>query len=131
MASDPSAASPEPVQPAGVEAVPAGAPTKDDCTMAMFAHLGGIITGFIIPLIIWLIKKDQSKFVDDQGKEALNFQLTLLIGDVIGWATLMFCVGLIVLLAVYVVRIIFGIMAGIAANKGQTYRYPFAIRMIK
>src|SRR6266852_3321441 len=55
------------------------AQTQDDKTMGMICHLLGIILGIIGPLIIWLIKKDQSKFVDDQGKEALNFQIVLLI----------------------------------------------------
>src|SRR5687767_6174019 len=58
----------------------AGAPpTPDDKTMATLAHVLGIFTSFVGPLIIWMIKKDTSPFVDDQGKEALNFQLTLLI----------------------------------------------------
>lgn len=132
MATDPGS-EPQPLPP---EATPAAPPTiestQDDRTMALLCHLGGIITGFIVPLIIWLIKKDQSKYVDDQGKEALNFQLTLLIGDVIGFATIpLFCIGLFVLMAVYAVRIIYGILAAVAANKGEVYRYPFAIRLIK
>src|SRR5689334_1430002 len=55
-------------------------PTQDDKTMAMLSHLLGIVLGFVGPLIIWLIKKDQSPFVDDQGKESLNFQIMLVIG---------------------------------------------------
>src|SRR4051812_11305473 len=69
------------------------APTPDDKTMAMLAHLLGIVTGFVGPLIIWLVKKDQSPFVDDQGKEALNFQLTLLIGWLVASVTAAFCIG--------------------------------------
>jgi len=101
--------------------------------MAMLAHLLGIFTWFIGPLIIWLMKKDQSAFVDDQGKEALNFQLTIGIGYVaiaiIGCITL----GLGTLLApvIGIVAIVFCIIACIAANKGERYRYPFAIRLIK
>ncbi len=99
--------------------------------MAMLCHLLGIVTGFLGALIIWLIKKDQSKFVDEQGKEALNFQLTLLIGDVIGIATSCLMVGWFILMAVWVVRLVFCILAAIAVNKGEHYRYPFAVRLIK
>jgi len=99
--------------------------------MAMLCHLLGIVTGFLGALIIWLIKKDLSKFVDDQGKEALNFQLTLLIGDVIGIATSCVVVGWFILMLVWAIRLVFCIVAAIAANKGEYYRYPFAIRLIK
>jgi uncharacterized Tic20 family protein len=65
MASDASPGpvpSPPPVQ----DALPV--PSPDDCNMGMLIHLGGLFTGFIVPLIIWLIKKDQSRFVDDQAR---------------------------------------------------------------
>ncbi|MEA2710677.1 MAG: uncharacterized protein QOF78_3278 [Phycisphaerales bacterium] len=107
------------------------APTQDDRTMAMLAHLGGILFGFLGPLIIWLIKKDQSPFVDDQGKEALNFQITLLIGYAIGGATTFVCIGFVILPVVWIAGLIFGIMGAMAANKGEAYRYPFNIRFIK
>lgn len=126
-----------PAAPLGYQAPPTSGlpytgpePTKDDKTMAMLAHLLGIL-GFLGPLIIWLIKKDTSPFVNDQGKEALNFHLTLLIGIVIGLATVWFCIGGIILLAVWVVGIIFSIMGAMQANAGVAYRYPFAIRFIK
>jgi uncharacterized protein len=57
--------------------------SQDDKTMGMLAHVLGIIS-FIGPLVIWLVKKDQSQFVDENGKVALNFQLTMLIGFLIG-----------------------------------------------
>ncbi|MGB7156519.1 MAG: DUF4870 domain-containing protein [Tepidisphaeraceae bacterium] len=107
------------------------APTKDDNTMAMLCHLLSIFTGFLGPLIIWLIKKDQSPFVDDQGKEALNFQLTLLIGYIVGVVTACLIIGYLLIMAVWVVSIIFAIMGTIAANKGVAYRYPINIRFIK
>jgi uncharacterized Tic20 family protein len=103
--------------------------TSDDRTMGMLCHLLGAFTGFLGPLIIWLIKKDQSRFVDDQGKEALNFQLTMLIGHLIGAATACFTFGL-VSLAVVVVGLVFSILGAVEANKGVRYRYPLNIRMI-
>jgi uncharacterized Tic20 family protein len=122
-----------PATPTGGGAMPyAGpAPTQDDKTMAMLAHLLGILTGFVGPLIIWLIKKDQSPFVDDQGKEALNFQLTLLIAWLIAGASTAICIGFLLVPAVLIIAIIFGIMAAMAANKGEAYRYPVNIRFIK
>jgi hypothetical protein len=105
-------------------------PTKDDKTMGMLAHLLGIL-GFLGPLIIWLIKKDTSPFVNDQGKEALNFHLTLLIGLIIGLATSCLGIGLVIITAVWILGVIFSIMGAMQANAGVAYRYPFAIRFIK
>lgn len=105
-------------------------PSQDEKTMAMLAHLLGVL-GFLGPLIIWLIKKDQSPFVNDQGKEALNFHLVMLIGIIIGVATAAFCVGLIILPAVWIVSVIFSILGAMKAKEGLAYRYPFTIRFIK
>ena len=115
-----------------------GAPTglvsaesPDAKTMAMLCHLLGIFTWWLAPLIIWLIKKDQSPFVNQQGKEALNFQLTLVIGCVVGALTSCIGIGFFVLAAIWVVNIVFGIISTITVNKGQPYRYPVCIRFIK
>jgi uncharacterized protein len=104
--------------------------TQDERTMAMLCHLGGVIGSFLIPLIIWLIKKDQSKFVDDQGKEALNFHITMFIGYIIGGATACFTFGLLIV-AVWVLSVVFSIIGGLAAQRGEVYRYPIAIRLLK
>ena len=103
----------------------------DERTMAILAHLLGIFFSFVAPLVIWLIKKDESEFVDYHGKEALNFQLTMLIVYVVGAILSTIRVGLCITLAVWVVIIIFSIMAAVAANKGEYYRYPISIRFIK
>jgi uncharacterized Tic20 family protein len=104
--------------------------TSEDRQMALFAHVGGALLGFLVPLIIWLIKKDKSPFVDDQGKEALNFQITVILAHVIGGLTICFTFGLLNM-AVYVVNLVFGIIGGVEANKGKVYRYPLTIRFIK
>ncbi len=110
-----------------------GPPSKDDCNMAMLAHLLAIVTGFVAPLIIWLIKKDESPFIDDQGKEALNFQITLIFAYlaviVLSCVTLGLASPLIFVL--FVVDVIFCIMAGVAASKGEHYKYPVTFRLIK
>ncbi len=110
---------------------PGGGVTSDERTMALLAHLLGIFFSFVGPLVIWLIKKDESKFVDHHGKEALNFQLTMLIAYVVGVILSTIIIGLCVILAVWVIIIIFSIMAAVAANKGEYYRYPLTIRFIK
>jgi len=99
--------------------------------MGMLAHLLGIILGFIGPLIIWLTKKDQSPFVDDQGKEALNFQIVLLLGLVIGGATSCIFIGIVIVPAVIIFGIVFSIIAALKAKDGIAYRYPFNLRLIK
>lgn len=113
---------------------------KDARTWGMMSHLSallsaimtGFLGGFIGPLIIWLIKKDSSEFVNDQGKEALNFQLTLLIGYVIAYGITLVSCGFLffVLFVPIILQIIFAIIAAIKANEGVYYRYPFNIRMI-
>ncbi len=105
-------------------------PTQDDRTMAMLAHLLAIFTSFVGPLIIWLLKKDTSPFVDDQGKEALNFQITLLIGHMIAGALWLVCIGAFITAGLGIVGLIFCILAAVAANKGEAYRYPVALRLI-
>ncbi len=107
------------------------AESPDAKTMAMLCHLLAIFTGFLAPLIIWLIKKDQSPFVDQEGKEALNFQLTMLIAFVIGGLTTCLIIGFFIIAAASIVDIIFCVLAAITVNKGQGYRYPFCIRFIK
>jgi uncharacterized Tic20 family protein len=113
-----------------VSAAPAEV-SKDEKNMAMLCHLLAIFTGFLGPLIIWLIKKEDSKFVDDQGKEALNFQLSVLIAIIISSVLTVICIGAIMLMAVWIVDIVFCIMAAVKTSKGEAYRYPVNIRFIK
>jgi uncharacterized Tic20 family protein len=131
-AKEPITPAPAPSGPAQPPGAPA-APSKDEKTMAMLCHLVGGLVGFLVPLIIWLIKKDTMPFVDDQGKEALNFQITLLIGYVaIGILSVVTCgVGGFLLPLLWVLSAVFGIMGGLKANEGVAYRYPFAVRLIK
>lgn len=109
---------------------PAG-PNKDARTMGMLAHILGIPLGFLGPLIIWLIKKDEMPFVDDQGKESLNFQITVLIAFVVSGLLTCVFIGMFLFPVVFVGNIILCIMGAMKANNGETYRYPFALRLIK
>ncbi len=112
---------------------PSGAPSDDQKTLALITHLSGIVLGFIVPLIIWLINKDQADkaFINDQAKEALNFQLTLLMVYVVGIILTIIVIGALINLLAWVACIILSILAGVKAHSGEAYRYPFAIRLIK
>jgi uncharacterized Tic20 family protein len=117
--------------------------TADDRQWGMFAHLSallGLFVGgmtFLGPLIVWLAKKDQSRFVDYHGKEALNFQLNILIYSLIlVAASVVTCgVGLIVTIPLFMVLGVWGIVmpiiAGMKANQGERYEYPATFRIIK
>lgn len=114
---------------------PSGAAPQEDRTMALIAHLLGIVTWFIGPLIIWLINKDNSSksFVTDQAKEALNFQITITIAFIASFILTIVTLGLLFFVPtlVGIANLVFCILAGIKANNGETYRYPFTLRLIK
>ena len=99
--------------------------------MAMLAHLLGIFTFFVGALIIWLIKKDDDPFIDDQGKEALNFQITVGIIYVIGVVAWCLVIPPLIASATWIAAIVFSIIAAIKASEGKSYRYPFTLRLIK
>ncbi len=107
---------------------------SDERTMGMLAHILGIVTNFVGPLVIWLIKREESPFVNDQGKEALNFQITIGIGYIaamiLSAIPVVQCVVVILYPALWIVSLIFSILGGLEANKGKAYRYPFALRLI-
>ncbi|CAM0998060.1 Orotate phosphoribosyltransferase [Rhodanobacter sp. Root179] len=114
----------------------AGAPSADERQWAMFAHLSALI-GLIIPfgsiigpLVIWLIKKDTMPFVNDQGKEALNFNITVAIAAIVGWILCFILIGFLVLAVVFVAWLVLAIIGTIKANEGTAYRYPFTLRLV-
>lgn len=106
------------------------ATSSDDRTMAMLAHLLALVSGFLGPLIIWLIKKDESPFVDHHGKEALNFQITMLIAWIVAFVSILILIGFVLIFVLFIAQLLFPILAAVAANKGETYRYPATLRII-
>jgi uncharacterized Tic20 family protein len=112
---------------------PSGEASQDDRTLALLTHLSGIILGFIVPLIVWLIHKDKPEkaWLTDQSKEALNFQITLLIVYIVGVVLSVILIGALINLLAWLASLVFSIIAALAAQKGQAYRYPFALRLIK
>jgi uncharacterized Tic20 family protein len=114
---------------------------KEERTWAMIAHLSAFayyLTGvghLVGPLIVWLAKRDGMPFVDDQAKEALNFQITV---SLIGLAALVMCftvifaiVGIPILIGLHLYQIVCMIIAAIKANDGVAFRYPLTLRLIK
>lgn len=107
--------------------------SQEDKTMALIGHISGIVAGFIGPLIIWLINKDKTgkEWLNGQAKEALNFQITVAIAWIIAIALSVLLIGFLLYPVILIGNIILCIMAGMKANEGVDYRYPFAIRLIK
>jgi uncharacterized Tic20 family protein len=108
---------------------------KDARMWGMLCHLSALVAlmgipSIVGPLVIWLIKKNDYPFVDDQGKEAINFHLTVLIASIISAVLACIGIGIILLIAVGIVAIIFSIIAAVQANSGIRYRYPMTLRMI-
>lgn len=115
---------------------PVSAPAPaEQRTMALVAHLLGIFTWFLGPLIIWLINKDDSskRFVTDQAKEALNFQITVIIAYVAAVILTIVSFGILFFVPtlVWVANLVLCILAAVKANSGESYRYPFTLRLIK
>lgn len=102
------------------------------CHLTALAGFVGIPFGNILgPLIVWLIKKGDAPFIDDQGKESLNFQITMSILGIIAAILMFIVIGIFLLIGLAIVDVVFIVLASISANKGETYRYPFALRLIK
>ena len=101
--------------------------TADDRSMALLCHVLGIFTGFLGPLILWAGKKDQSRFVDHHGKQALNFQFSMLLYWVVAFFSIFLLVGFFLVPVLMVLGIVLPIIAAVAANKGEMYRYPLTI----
>ena len=105
--------------------------SKDARNMAMLCHLLAIFTGFVAPLIIWLLKKSEEPYVDQQGKEALNFQITIILAMFAAGLLSFICIGVPLLFAIPIVNLIFCIIASVKVSKGVAYRYPISLRLIK
>jgi uncharacterized Tic20 family protein len=110
--------------------------SKDEKMWAMLCHLSAL-AGFVVPfgniiapLVIWILKKEEYPLVDDQGKEALNFQISVTIYLIIGVILIFVAIGIVVLPLVALFSLIMIIVASIKANDGAKYRYPLTIRLI-
>jgi len=124
---------PDPVNTPDAAAIP----TQDERTWGMLAHLAAF--GFFIcpfgniigPLIVWLVKRDQLAFVADQGKEALNFNISVALAALVCWALVYVLIGILLGVALFIFWLSMTIVAGIKASEGVRYRYPFNLRLVK
>lgn len=122
--------------------------TPNEKTMGMLCHLlslSGVLgipfANILGPLILWIIKKDESAFIDDQGKESLNFQIfstivaiaAIALGMIMTVVTagLGICIAMPIWIGLGIAWLIFVIIACLEANKGNLYRYPVTLRLIK
>jgi uncharacterized protein len=115
----------------GVRPPKQGLAARDEWNLGMLCHLLGIFTGFIGPLVLWLVKKDQSPFLDRHGKEALNFQITLMLGYLISAILAAAIIGFLMIPLLLLADITFCIVAAVKASKGEFYRYPLTLRLLK
>lgn len=114
-----------------------GTPGKDARTWAMICHLMGLAVVLVIPfanilapLIVWAIKKDEDEFINDQGKEAINFQLNISIAIIFSFVLIFFIIGIPLLALIGIFDLIMIVIAAIKANDGIRYRYPLVIRFL-
>ena len=115
---DPYQATPQPLSP------------SDERLWATLIHVGGIFFGFIPALVGYLVLKDRGAFIRAHTQTALNFQLTMLLAIVVGVVLSWLGIGFLLIFAVYLLQVIFGIMAAVASNRGEFYTYPIAIRFV-
>lgn len=111
--------------------------TQDERTMGLLAHLSAF-AGVVIPfgniggpLLVWLLKRDQSAFVADQAREALNFQITATLAMIVSFVLMFVLIGIPMLIVVTLAWLVLTIVGGVRANEGRRYRYPFTLRLVK
>ena len=112
----------------GTDQVPAYTPTSDERTLAILSHVLTIFFWILPPLIIYLLKKDESKFVAEHAKESLNFQITASIFFIILFISI---IGIFLLWLLGILVLVLVIVATVKASENKLYRYPFAFRLIK
>jgi uncharacterized protein len=106
--------------------------SSDDRNLAMLTHLSGFILSVVVPLIVWLIYKDRAdkSYLVAEAKEALNFQLTVLIGYVICWVLRIILIGFFLSWVLWIVNLAFCIVAAVKVSSDGRYRYPFVLRLV-
>ena len=109
----------------------AGETTSDERSMAMLAHLGGVLFGFVPSLLIYLLKGKESPFVKEESAEALNFQITLAIAYLAAGVLILVLIGLLLLPAVWIAGTVMMVKAAMTTNKGESYRYPVNLRLVR
>jgi uncharacterized Tic20 family protein len=105
----------------------------------MVCHLAGLagfvafvipFANIIAPLVVWLLKREESPFIDDQGKEALNFQITMMLYVFVAAILTFVLIGLLLLPILFIGGLVLTIMAAVKASDGIPYRYPYILRLL-
>lgn len=104
---------------------------SDENVFALLAHLLGIFTGFIGPLVIFLVKKDSPGLAYENAKHALNFQISLVIYYIISFILVFVLIGILLMWALGIFALIVIILASVKAYGGEVYQYPLEIQFIK
>lgn len=106
--------------------------SSDDRNLAMLTHLSGFIFSVIVPLIVWLVHKERTDkaYLAKEAKEALNFQITVLIGYVICWILTIIVIGALLTWLLWLVNLVFCIIAAVKVSSDGSYRYPFVLRLL-
>ncbi len=105
-------------------------PSNDDKNIATITHLSGLLFSFVPSLIVWLLKKDDNEYLSSQAKEALNFQLTIVLAQFIAGILVAILVGFLLLGIIWLFNVVLCIVAAISTSHGTTYRYPLCLRLI-
>ena len=119
-------------------AAPGATPTENERTWAMLAHLAAL-AGLVVPLIgivlgplaVWLVKRDESEFVAEHAKEALNFNISVMLGAIACLLLMLVFVGFLLGTALFIAWLTMTLIAAIKASEGRTYRYPISLRLVK
>jgi uncharacterized Tic20 family protein len=119
-------------------ATPGTVPTENERTWGMLAHLSALaglvmpLVGIVLgPLVVWLARRDESEFVAAHAKEALNFNISVLLGALACMLLMLVFVGFLLGTALFVAWLVMMLIAAIKASEGQAYRYPFSLRLVK
>ena len=119
-------------------ATPGTLPTENERTWGMLAHLSALaglvmpLVGIVLgPLLVWLARRDESEFVAAHAKEALNFNISVLLGALACILLMLVFVGFLLGTALFIAWLVLMLIAAIKASEGQSYRYPFSLRLVK
>jgi uncharacterized Tic20 family protein len=115
---------------------PSGPFSAEEKQMAMWCHLSGLATfliplgNIVVPLVLWTTKRDTMPFVEKEGRESLNFEISITIYYIVSIILIWACVGIVLVFALMIFHIVFVVLAAVEASKGNSYRYPLCIRFI-
>lgn len=105
-------------------------PSNDEKNITTITHLAGTLFSIIPALIVWVLKKEDSEYIAMQAKEALNFQITVLVAQLVAGILVWILIGFLLLPIIWLVNIVLCIIAAISTSKGESYRYPICLRLI-